>query len=496
MPHHLELRSATARLATILLAVCSASFLAASDRPSDGKFFLSLTTRLEDQPVFGNSAVTRFQLFGSQSLVAGGRLSLWLDGSVPNDDMFASVQVRDIPVGKGEAIVEAGDLVLTGAALGPGRLRATLPFRGIRLGLDVGASRWGLFAGGVRSRHVSPGIDAEQRSFLGAEWCRRLGSASIGMVALVVEDLEGLAEAGPDEKFSGGDASELASDGWFVAANDGEAVSNESLRAVIEQHASGPKSRFSSGLRGATWAVPADRASSAVLMTRWVSGGMRATSLFGEATVTNGGGFGARLGSVFAAPWGRLEATAFGFNDSVPFLPPLLRPAETGADVSASLQVSELVSVSGHGGWARNGQLGHDQAYGQVYLSWAGGASRPHVRLSWRHNQTSTRSGSEPTSQWGTEQLGLDVTRRWVGGMGNLRVRQDVNVAGQGIDRGDAVLRLRRQAVNGAVWEVSATTRWQSEGHFGILAAGSVERPLLGPYHGLIGIGVAHLWHG
>jgi len=399
-----------------------------------GYLDFSLSSRVFELPLFGSSSPVSFLFLGSQVFSTGLNLSVWLDTGFPNSTTGIGIEASHMPFLKGLLDFRGGDLKLR--TLGPENFLSlnqdSFPVQG--LGLEYTSSRlqWALSGGKAKYSQEGPNLDGTDRPTLfQGEILRRLRHNDLGLAITGVRD----------PVFADGD----------VRKSWSSAVTGRFY------HQFSPVSVFSSAV------------------------------LLGQ-----NGSVGGNAGYQHNFQTGELGVSIYSFGDGFPYLPPVFRPGERGAEIGGRYYISERSVLFGRINYYEDHlvQLRSDFR-GYVGYGWSLGDSRPYMQFSYYRNEIDFDPLSISTNRSSvTDRLTFLVSRASFGAFSNLRME---HLFGNGMrSRTQASYDFRRPFHERSFLNGSFLAQREDGSGFGFTAESSLERPWKQGYFYLVGFGVAH----
>ena len=383
-------------------------------------------------PLFNTQWQYTALLFGSQELSAGGEASLWMRRGFPNMQTEGRLGVSGVPAGRWRLDATLGDIALEQPT---GRQRQSLivdelPLEGAELSLRSERQEIGFFAGQPKYYVQPPEGGTTKPVIAGAHWIRYRGASWFGISAAGVRDPSYV----DDETYRAANA------GWLTA--------------------------------------DAGRDLSA------------STGVFAHLYMGSGGGLGGRAGLETHLPRADLLAGVFTFGRSLPFLYPLLRPGETGLEVSANYRTSEMSSLFGHLSWVEGERgTGRRRARGLVGLSRGWGSGLPTVQIVYSRDEVVFDPQTVALQPRPTNRIAATVSQATSTDLVSLRLER---AWGGAEDRAQGVLTYRRAVGLRSLLNGSAVVQ-REPGRWGVTAEGDLQFPLGGPWYGLTGLGGAFI---
>lgn len=216
--------------------------------------------------------------------------------------------------------------------------------------------------------------------------------------------------------------------------------------------------------------------------------------LFGEAQVDAAGNPAGRLGLRQKLQRGELSASLYWFDRDLPFLYPLVRPGESGLEVSGRFQPSERTALFGTAAWVDDTVLTRRKEFrGSVGVSTSLGTNRPALTLVYGRNQLIADARTVAERVQFAHRLAASVTRGTSAELIDLTVEKVWSEDGGSPDRTQGILNLRRVVGLDALLSGWAVVQAEGGKGWGISSEAAVELPAGGRYHALAGLGAAWL---
>lgn len=347
------------------------------------------------------------------------------------------MEADQVPYRQGHLRLNAGDLVLT--PLQPETFlpvsRESMPLQGLSAYYRTGDEQWSLFAGRPKFLRDLPGLEIETPGLVGARYLRKTGRNHFGI----------------------------------------------SLTGVLDP-------TFADGTLGDTAGIVAGDLFREI--SPW-------TYLFTEIFATDQGALGGRLGARHRFAWGELTGAVYRFADGFPFVFPLYRPSEEGAEVNVRIQPGEFWTVTGYLNLFRDDRVQQrSDVRGGFSIARSLGSNRPHLQLTYARDEITFDSLSIGRPGVATDRLTLLVSQTSSAEFLSLIVEHLISRGQQEEERSQAFLTHRRLFGVNSIWENALLVQRDDRGDFGVTAESSVERPIRGSYFYLLGLGAAFVDRG
>ncbi len=407
---------------------------AAAEPASEGFYRFQFSSRSFDTPLFGDDAAGRAYLLIGQTLPRLGALSLWFERGFPNVTNDFGAEWRDLPLRGGLARINGGDFLHQ--PLRPPRTAVTTfaardiyPLQGLRFQQAGARSQWSVFAGRAKRFRPLPERPPDEPTLVGLQYLRRFRANFVGF------------------SFTGIDAP------TFLDADN--------------------QTRLAGILSGSYFRE----------VSPWIG-------LMAEVHTSLQPGFGARAGSQFRFQSGELSALLYRYDAHFPFVFPLYRPGESGAIVSGQYLLSEFTALFGYVDYVLASEVDERTDFrAELGVSRSLGSNRPHLFLSYAHNQIDFDETHAELRRRRVDLLALSLTQNTAAMLTSLRLehlfQNDGGIPGQS----RAHLLLRRLSGNRAYWNASLDAVRDVGGSYRLIGEASVERPLWGRLRYVLGLG-------
>ncbi len=406
------------------------------ETPTDGFYSIQLSSRAFDSQLFGDGTTGRAQVLLNQSLRGLGTLVLWLERGFPSVTTDFGVELGDVPLWGGTAQINGGDFLLrpllpTRAAVSAAASRSIYPLQGVRLRQVGRRSQWALFAGRAKRFREPLGQESKTPRLFGFRHLRRIGSHYIGF------------------SFTGVDRPTYVTEG-----------SGQRLAGIV----------------GGTY-------------YRNVSPRI---GVLAEAHTT-GTSFGARAGSLFRFRASEIATMLYTFSARFPFVFPLYRPGESGVTVSGQMQLSEFSSFFAHVDYVLATKVDErSDLRAELGVGKSFGSNRPHVYLSYSHNQIIFDTPGIAEGSATVDLFSLSMTQNAAAQLLGLRLEHIIQSIGSQADqtRGHLFYRrlLRRRSFLNATFDALI----DEDSNYRLTGEVSLERPLWRSYNYLTGVGATY----
>ena len=401
-----------------------------------GFYTFQISSRTLDAPLFDAGATGRVRLLFGQGMGAVGTLALWLERGFPNVTTDFGVEWRDLPFQRGYLRLNGGDFLLrpllpARAAVTAASSRSLYPLQGIRLQRMGSRSQWSVYLGEARRFRTLMGRPAERPTLFGMKYLRRFGVHHLGFA------------------FTG--------------------VAKPTF--VIDQGA-----RSLTGIVSGTYYQD---------LSPWIG-------LLAEAHTTDGS-FGGRAGSLFKFPSGEVSTMLYAFGRRFPFVFPLYRPGEGGVTVSSQLQLSEFTSLFAHIDYVLATRVDErSDLRAEVGLGKSLGSNRPHLYMSYSHNEVDFEDSLTPSPGRSVDLFALSLTQSSSEQLMSLRLEYMFQSAGSQPDQGQAHLFFRRLLGSRSFLDATLDGLLDENGQYRLTADTSFERPLWRRFNYLVGLGATY----
>lgn len=334
--------------------------------PVDGAIYFSLGTNAIDAPLFGVDATYAYNIYLRQRFASGEQLSLFGSGGFPSSRQFLTLEASDLRFREGIATVRGGDIGLK--PLRPARFsgiagESTLPLLGLGAEWVKSDRQLQLFTGVNRFAIRLPDSSEIGRSYVAdLRWLERFARTHLGAGVTLIADPHYL-----------GDRTE------------------RSVDAVVS-------GRYIRELRPYVHA-------------------------FSEASVSLSGSGAARAGLAGDFRNGDISTSVYAFGDDMPFLYPLFRPGEIGAEAGGSYRFSEFGSIGGNVNYLQDDPLARGSAFiASAQLGYSFGYDRPFLTLSASHNELVYDNFEEESEARFGDRFALGISRSTLTRRYNLRL--------------------------------------------------------------------------
>ncbi len=406
----------------------------AAEPTSEGFYRVQLSSRSFDAPLFGDAAAGRAYLLLGQRLPRLGMLSFWFERGLPTFTTDFGAEWRDLPLLGGLARINGGDFLLQ--PLRPPRTAVTTfaardiyPLQGLRFQQAGARSQWSVFAGRAKRFRPLPERPADESVLFGVQYLRRFRTNFVGF------------------SFTGIDAP------TFLDERD------ETLLAGV--------------LSGSYFRE----------ISPWMG-------VMAEVHTSLQPGFGARVGSQFRFQSGELSALLYRYDAHFPFVFPLYRPGESGAIVSGQYLLSEFTALFGYLDYVLASEVDERADFrAEVGMSRSLGSNRPHLYLSYAHNQIDFDETRSELRRRRVDLLALSLTQNTAAMLTSLRLEHLFQGERGTPDQSRAHLLFRRLSGNRAYWNASLDAVRDVGGSYRVIGEASVERPLWGRFRYVLGLG-------
>ena len=401
-----------------------------------GFYTVQLSSRTFDSRLFDDGATGRLRLLFSQGLDTAGTLALWLERGFPSVTTDFGAEWRDLPFQGGYLQLNGGNFLLrpllpVRAAVTAAASRSLYPLQGIRLQRMGSRSQWNVFFGQARRFRRLMDQEVERPSLFGMKYLRRVGVHHLG--------------------FS------------FTGVIDPTFVIDRGARRVT-------------GIVSGTYYQD---------ISPWVG-------LLAEAHTTDGA-FGGRAGSLFKFPLGEVSTMVYAFGRRFPFVFPLFRPGEGGVTVSSQLELDEFTSLFTHIDYVLATRVDErSDLRAEVGLGKSLGSNRPHLYLSYSHNEVDFEDSLTPSLGRAVDLFALSLTQSSSEQLTSLRLEYMFQSEGSQPNQGQGHLFFRRQLTSRSFLDGAIDGLFDENGQYRLTAETSLERPLWRRFNYLVGLGATY----
>ena len=401
-----------------------------------GFYTFQVSSRTLDSPLFDDGATGRVRLLVSQGMDTAGTLALWLERGFPNVTTDFGVEWRDLPFQTGYLRLNGGNFLLrpllpVRAAVTAAASRSLYPLQGVRLQRMGSRSQWSVFFGQARRFRTLMDQEIERPSLFGMKYLRRVGVHHLGFA--------------------------------FTGVVDPTFVIDRGARRVT-------------GIVSGTYYQD---------ISPWVG-------LLAEAHTTDGS-FGGRAGSLFKFPAGEVSTMLYAFGRRFPFVFPLYRPGEGGVTVSSQLELSEFTSLFTHIDYVLATRVDErSDLRAEVGLGKSLGSNRPHLYLSYSHNEIDFEDSLTPSPGRSVDLFALSLTQSSSEQLTSLRLEYMFQSEGGQLDQGQGHLYFRRLLNNRSFLDATVDGLIDENGQYRLTAEAALERPLWRRFNYLVGLGATY----
>ncbi|MEW6367586.1 MAG: hypothetical protein AB1714_23395 [Acidobacteriota bacterium] len=404
--------------------------------PTPGYYDLYFSSRIFDLPLFGSESPISYHLFASQLLGSGASVTSWLDSGFPNYRTDAGLEISQIRFREGLCRVNAGDFRFS--PLQPATFipftRESYPMQGGEVRYAGDRKQWSLFAGRPKYFIQLPREPTEEPWLFGARYLAKRSPGWVGVSVIGVENPTYVEPLGGGSKTTGLLAGDL-------------------IREIS------PRS-----------------------------------SVFGEVLLTADGGVGARAGAQRQLDYGAVKLTVYSFDSSFPYVYPLYRPGEWGAELSGQFRPSEFSSVSGYLNFYDDTRVEQKKDF-RLALGYSKsfGSNRPSIEIGYDRNDVVYDSLSVATSDIVANRFTFSVNKSSSVEMTRLTAEYTTGSEGGQPDRAQVYFLFQRVVGFDSFLTGSAVVHREVGTGFGFTALTTIERPWRGRYYYLVGGGAEYL---
>ncbi len=406
------------------------------DANTAGFYTIQLSSRTFDSQLFGDGATSRAQILLNQTLPGAGTLALWLERGFPSITTDFGVELSDVPLGAGTAQINGGDFLLRPllpkrAAVSAAASRSIYPLQGGRFRQVGRRSQWTLFAGQAKRFRELTGQESRTPRLFGMRHLRRIGTHYIGF------------------SFTGVDRP------TYVTEEGGQSLA---------------------GIVGGTY-------------YRDISPRI---GLLAEGHTT-GASFGTRAGSLYRFRLGEIATMLYTFGSGFPYVFPLYRPGESGVTVSGQLQIGEFSSLFTHVDYVLATEVDErSDLRAEVGVGKSFGSNRPHVYLSYSHNQLIFDTPGITDDMATVDLFSLSLTRNAAAQLLGLRLEHIIQSTATQPTQTRGHLFYRRLVRRRSFFNATFDSLIDEDLNYRITSEVSVERPLWRAYNYLAGGGITY----
>ena len=403
---------------------------------TEGFYTLQVSSRTFDTQLFGDGATSRAQVLLNQALPGIGTLALWLERGFPSVSTDFGAELRDMALWGGEAQLSGGDFLLRPvlprrSAVSAAASRSFYPLQGVRFKHEGARSQWNLFAGRAKRFRKLLDQETETPTLFGVRHLRRIGTHHIGFSFTGVEKPT------------------------FVTGSRGQRRT---------------------GIVGGTYYRN---------IRPWLG-------VLAEVHTT-GADVGGRAGSLFRFGSGEIATMLYTFGDEFPFVFPLFRPGESGLTVSSQVQLSEFTSVFAHVDYVLATQIDErSDLRAEVGLGKSFGSNRPHLYLSYSHNEIIFDSPISGDGTGTVDLFTLSVTRNAAAQLLGLRLEHLIQSTGGQNNQTRSHLFYRRLLRQRSFFNATLDALVDEDLNYRLTGETSVERRLWRSYNYLAGVGATY----